>query len=206
LPWPSSGLNLDSPYREPASQSGLYSAAAAGGTVRGCEWDSWLADAATSSLTGEEVSRKGCIGRGGGDSDTRLCGLRRPETDRRRAEAITACGSLQESAGDGDRELVPKELFLWSVASCLGHMVAEEEESGTRAGDEVVGDCCCCMRQWILNQFDRRPYLHTHQRSLGTYSTKLNLRLRWPASIYSHSVIRLALFENKLQLILFSLI
>ncbi len=28
----------------------------------------------------------------------------------------------------------------------------------------------CCIRQWILNQLDRRPYLHNHQRSLKYFT------------------------------------
>jgi hypothetical protein len=36
----------------------------------------------------------------------------------------------------------------------------------------------CCMRQWILNQLDRRPYLHNHQRSLSILQTHLSLFLQ----------------------------
>ncbi len=74
-----------------------------------------------------------------------------------------AGGSLQESVGDGDRELVPKELFLLSFGSCLGQREEEEGELGGRrergVEEEEEPVLFCCIRQWILNQLDRLPYL-----------------------------------------------
>jgi hypothetical protein len=152
---------LDSPKNDPASHSGLYS------ELGGSTWADGSGrpagvnlPARAASFTGDEVSR-GSRGKGRGDAaegGSRGLPLVAAALSARRA----AGGSLQESVGDGDRELVPKELFLLSFGSCLGQREGEEVCGRRERGVEEEGEepvLFCCIRQWILNQLDRLPYL-----------------------------------------------
>ncbi len=169
---------MDSPKKEPASHSGLYSELGGSTWVDGsCRPAGVILPARAASFTGDEVSR-GSRGKGRGEAAE---GGRRGLplaaaavlSDRRAAGS-----SLQESVGDGDRELVPKELFLLSFGSCLGQREGEEvwgrRERGVEEVEEGEPVLFCCIRQWILNQLDRLPYL-----SINTvFKRQRNLHVR----------------------------
>ena len=99
----------------------------------------------------------------GGEPDWGRRGLRLAADRREKPFAV----SLPESAGEGERELVPKEVFFRSLDLDHENEEVDEEEMeevlGRRdkGGVEELGLVACCMRQWILNQLDRRPYLDT---------------------------------------------
>jgi hypothetical protein len=179
---------LDSPKNDPASHSGLYSELGGSTWVGGSGRPAGVNLPARVSFTGDEVSR-GSRGKGRGDAaEGGRRGLPLAALSARRA----AAGSLQESVGDGERELVPKELFLLSFGSCLGQREGEEvwgkRERGVEEEEEGEPVLFCCIRQWILNQLDRLPYL-----TIDTVFKRLrNLHVRYTSTFYC-----LILVENK---------
>ncbi len=179
---------MDSPKKEPASHSGLYSELGGSTWVDGSGRLAGVnLPARAASFTGDEVSR-GSRGKGRGDAAE---GGRRglPLAAAAFSDRRAAGGSLQESVGDGDRELVPKELFLLSFGSCLGQREEEEGELVGRRerGVEEEGEepvLFCCIRQWILNQLDRLPYL-----SIDTvFKRQRNLHVHHTSTFFAYSL------------------